>query len=75
MDKSEKLFSKIRSDLARKLENTWETSDQEVLNIIDELLLEERKKILSFSQAYGRTEKRTVPFSEKNGRAGRAAGR
>ena len=44
MDKSEKLFSKIRSDLARKLENTWETSDQEVLNIIDELLLEERKK-------------------------------
>jgi len=44
LDKSEKLFSKIRSDLARKLENTWETSDQEVLNIIDELLLEERKK-------------------------------
>lgn len=30
--------------MARKLENTWETSDQEVLNIIDELLLEERKK-------------------------------
>lgn len=45
MDKSEKLLSRIRSDLSRKLESTWEASDQEVLNIIDELLLEERKKL------------------------------
>ena len=43
MNKSEALKKKLRSELAQELENTWEVSDDEVLEIIDRLLLKESK--------------------------------
>ena len=43
MNKSEALKKKLRTELAQELENTWEVSDDEVLEIIDRLLLKESK--------------------------------
>ena len=43
MNKSEALKKKLRPELAQELENTWEVSDDEVLEIIDRLLLKESK--------------------------------
>ena len=43
MDKSGVLLNKLRTELAKELENTWEVSDNEVLEIIDRLLLKESK--------------------------------
>ena len=43
MNKSEALKKKLRTKLAQELENTWEVSDDEVLEIIDRLLLKESK--------------------------------
>ena len=43
MNKSEALKKKLRTELAQDLENTWEVSDDEVLEIIDRLLLKESK--------------------------------
>lgn len=43
MDKSGVLLNKLRTELAKELENTWEVSDNEVLEIIDHLLLKESK--------------------------------
>ena len=43
MNKSEALKKRLRTELAQELENTWEVSDDEVLEIIDRLLLKESK--------------------------------
>lgn len=43
MDKSQALLGRLRTQLASDLENTWEVSDEEVLEIIDRLLLNESK--------------------------------
>lgn len=43
MNNSDTLLKKIRSKLAEELENTWEITDDEVLEIIDHLLLKESK--------------------------------
>lgn len=43
MGKSELLLSQLRAELARELENIWEISDDEVLEIIDRLLLKTGK--------------------------------
>lgn len=43
MGKSELLLSQLRAELARELENVWEISDDEVLEIIDRLLLKTGK--------------------------------
>ena len=43
MDSTEVLLNKLRTELTKALENTWEISDDEVLEIIDRLLLKESK--------------------------------
>ena len=43
MDKSQALLGRLRTQLASDLENTWEVSDEEVVEIIDRLLLNESK--------------------------------
>lgn len=43
MDSTEVLLNKLRAELTKALENTWEISDDEVLEIIDRLLLKESK--------------------------------
>ena len=43
MDSTEVVLNKLRTELTKALENTWEISDDEVLEIIDRLLLKESK--------------------------------
>lgn len=43
MNNSDTLLKKMRAKLAEELENTWEITDDEVLEIIDHLLLKESK--------------------------------
>ena len=44
MEKTSDLLCRLRSDLTQKLENTWDISDEEIMEMIDNLLLEEKKK-------------------------------
>ena len=44
MEKISDLLYRLRTELTQKLENTWDISDEEILEMIDELLLEEKKK-------------------------------
>ena len=44
MEKTSDLLCRLRSDLTQELENTWDISDEEIMEMIDNLLLEEKKK-------------------------------
>ena len=64
-------FCVLRNRLLQRLEESWEDSDTEVLELIDGLMLEYSREVyLSIVQR--KSEKRIVSVCEANGYPGRA---